>query len=90
MRFWFLLLFPVISSAQVKPEGFIIQINDRSMYVLSPEKKKDMFAVVVENRSLSDQVGKFIVGSKILKFVSVKLRQLRWKINQTHLLYSFL
>lgn len=72
MRFWFLLLFPVISFAQVKPEGFIIQINDRSMYVLSPEKKKNMFAVIVENRSLSDQVGKFTVGSKILKFVSVK------------------
>ena len=72
MRFWFLLLFPILSFAQVKPEGFIIQINDRSMYVLSPEKTKMMFSVIVENRSLSDQVGKFIVGSKILKFVSVK------------------
>lgn len=72
MRFWFLLLFPLLSFAQVKPEGFIIQVNDRSMYVLSPEKKKAIFSVIVENRSLSDQVGKFVVGSKILKFVSVK------------------
>jgi hypothetical protein len=72
MKFWFLLLFPILSFADVKPEGFIIQINDRSMYVLSPEKKKIMYSVIVENRSLSDQVGKFIVGSKILKFVSVK------------------
>jgi hypothetical protein len=72
MRFWFLLLFPVLSFAQVKPEGFIIQIGDRNMYVLSPEKKKNMFAVIVENRSLSDQVGKFVVGNKILKFISVK------------------
>jgi hypothetical protein len=42
------------------------------MYVLSPEKKKAIFSVIVENRSLSDQVGKFIVGNKILKFISVK------------------
>jgi hypothetical protein len=41
------------------------------MNVLSPEKKKNMFTVIVENRSLSDQVGKFTVGNKILKFVSV-------------------
>ena len=72
MRFWFLLLLPVLSFAQVKAEGFIIQINDRSMSVLSPMKKKAMFSVLVENRSLSDQVGKFVVGSKILKFVAVK------------------
>lgn len=72
MRLWFLLLFPLLSFAQVKPESFIIQVNDRSMYVLSPDKKKNVFSVIVENRSLSDQVGKFVVGSKILKFVSVK------------------
>ena len=72
MRFWFLLLFPVLSFAQVKTEGFIVQINDRSMYVLSPQTKRNMFAVIVENKSLSDQIGKFVVGSKILKFVSVK------------------
>lgn len=31
-----------------------------------------MFSVIVENKSLSDQIGKFIVGNKILKFVSVQ------------------
>ncbi len=72
MRFWLLLLFPLLSLAQVKPEGFIIQVNDRSMYVLSPEKKKVIFSVIVENKSLSDQVGKFVVGNKILKFISVR------------------
>jgi hypothetical protein len=72
MKFWFLLLLPVLSFAQIKTEGFIIQINDRSMSVLSPEKKKVLFSVLIENKSLSDQVGKFIVGDKILKFVSVK------------------
>lgn len=72
MRFWFLLLLPLVSFADVRPEGFIIQINDRSMYVLSPDKKKNMFSVIVENKSLSDQVGKFIIGSKIIKFISVQ------------------
>jgi hypothetical protein len=72
MRSWFLLLLPALSFAQVKTQSFIIQINDRSMSVLSPEKKKEMFSVLVENKSLSDQVGKFIVGDKIIKFVSVK------------------
>lgn len=71
MKFVFLLLLPLFAFAQVKTEGFIVQINDRSMNVLSPEKKKNMFTVIVENRSLSDQVGKFTVGNKILKFVSV-------------------
>lgn len=73
MKLWVtLFLFSTFIFAQVKTEGFIVQINDRSMYVLSPDKKKPMYAVIVENRSLSDQVGKFIVGGKILKFVSVK------------------
>lgn len=72
MTLWVLFLIPLVSLAQVRPEGFIIQVNDRSMYVLSPETKKNMFSVIVENKSLSDQVGKFMAGSKIIKFVSVK------------------
>jgi hypothetical protein len=73
MKWWLVLLFcPLICFAQVKTEGFIIQINDRSMNVFSPEKRRPMFAVIVENHSLSDQVGKFMVGSKILKFISVQ------------------
>jgi hypothetical protein len=71
MNYLFLFLVPILAFSQVKTEGFIIQVNDRSVYVLSPEKKNSLFSVIVENRSLSDQVGKFIVGSKILKFVSV-------------------
>ncbi len=71
MSYLFLLFLPFLAFSQVKTQGFIIQVNDRSVYVLSPEKKNALFSVIVENRSLSDQVGKFIVGSKILKFVSV-------------------
>lgn len=72
MKFLFLLLVPMISFAAVKTEVFVVQINDRSMSVISPDNSRPMFSVIVENRSLSNQVGKFIVGSKILKFVSVE------------------
>jgi hypothetical protein len=72
MSLWPLIFLSFISFAQVKPEGFIIQINDRSMHVLSPDRDKNIFSVIVENRSLSNQIGKFMVGSKILKFISVQ------------------
>lgn len=72
MKFLFLLLLPLLAHAQVKTEGFVIQINDRSMSVLSPAKKRNLFSVIVENRSLSDQVGKFQVAGKTLKHVSVQ------------------
>jgi hypothetical protein len=71
MKFLFLLFFPVLVMGQTKTEGFVIQIHDRSMVVLSPEVKKNFFSVLVENKSLTNQVGKFSVGNKILKFVSV-------------------
>jgi hypothetical protein len=61
--------------AQVKPETFVVQINDRSLSVNAPANKKNTFSVVVENRSLSDQLGKFIVQGKLLKYISVKSGQ---------------
>ena len=61
--------------AQTKPETFVVQLYDRSITVLSPEAKKNIFSVLVENHSLSDQVGKFMTNGKILKFVSVKTGQ---------------
>lgn len=74
---WFLSLMMLSSVAfsQVKTENFVIQIQDRNMSVLSPETRKNLFTVMIENRSLSDQIGKFIVQGKILKFVSVKSGQ---------------
>ncbi len=71
MKFVFLMMLSFSVFAQVKPESFVVQINDRSMYVLSPDKKRNLFSVIVENRSLSDQVGKFVVGNKILKYISI-------------------
>jgi hypothetical protein len=64
-----------LAVAQPKTETFVIQINDRSMSILSPDKKKPIFSVLVENHSLSDQVGKFTVQGKLLKYVSVKSGQ---------------
>lgn len=73
MKFVFLFLFPLMAmAAQPKPETFVVQINDRSMNVWAMEKKKPLFAVLVENRSLSDQIAKFVVNGKTVKFVSVK------------------
>ena len=72
MMIWLLSLLPLMVMAQVKSESFVIQIQDRSMNVISPDKERAQFSVVIDNRSLSDQVGKFMVSGKVLKFVSVK------------------
>ncbi|HXH74434.1 MAG TPA: hypothetical protein VNJ08_05690 [Bacteriovoracaceae bacterium] len=66
-----LIFFPFMVLAESRSDAFIIQINDRSMSVVSPDKLRPLFAVVVENRSLSDQVGKFTIKGKIVKFVSI-------------------
>jgi hypothetical protein len=69
---WFLLLLISLNAVGASNEAFIIQINDRSMSVITPVTKRALFSVIVENRSLSDQIGKFTANGKILKFVSVK------------------
>lgn len=66
------LLLPLTLFAQVSSEAFIIQVHDRNIKVVAPEKARPLFSVIVENRSLSDQVGKFTAGEKILKYVSVR------------------
>lgn len=72
MKFCLLLLFPVLAlAAAPKSEVFIIQVMDRRMSVISPEKERKLFSVIVENRSLSDQVGRFEARGKLLKYVSV-------------------
>lgn len=70
MKFGLLILLTSFSCFAV--ETFVIQIDDRSMTVESPLKHKTLFSVIVENRSLSDQVGKFTVDGKNLKFVTIK------------------
>lgn len=61
-----------LALAQPQTETFVIQIKDRSLSIISPDKRKPLYTVLVENRSLSDQLGKFMVQGKILKYVSVK------------------
>lgn len=76
MKALFFLFFVLgVAHAAPKAETFVVTIQDRSMSVIAPDKRKDLFSVLIENRSLSDQVGKFIVGGKNLKFVSVKSGQ---------------
>jgi hypothetical protein len=67
-----LLLTPMLAWTQAKSEAFIIQISDRSMNVTSPENARSRFSIIVDNRSLSDQVGRFSVNDKILKYISVR------------------
>ncbi len=72
MKFCLFLLLPVLAHAAAsKSEVFIIQVMDRRMSVLSPEKERKLFSVIVENRSLSDQVGRFEARGKLLKYISV-------------------
>lgn len=66
-----LFLLPLVSFAAPKTEVFIIQVMDRKMTVLSPETQRKLFSVIVENRSLSDQVGRFESKGKLLKYIAV-------------------
>ena len=66
------LLFTSLGFTQAKSEAFTVRIQDRSISVNSPVKRRDLFSVIVENRSLSDQIGKFMAGGKPLKFISLK------------------
>ncbi len=66
-----LLLLPMLAYAAPKTEVFIIQVMDRKMTVLSPDNHRKLFSVIVENRSLSDQVARFQVKGKLLKYISV-------------------
>jgi hypothetical protein len=69
---WLFLLLCLSLDVSAKVETFVIQVKDRSVTVQAPEKKRELFSVLLENNSLSDQVGKFAVNGKTLKFVSIK------------------
>ncbi len=61
----------MLAFAAPKTEVFIIQVMDRKIAVLSPDTERKLFSVIVENRSLSDQVARFQVKGKLLKYISV-------------------
>jgi hypothetical protein len=69
--FIFFLILP-IAHGNLKREGFLIQIGDRSFSVVSPQKREDIFSVVIENKSLSDQIGKFILNNKTIKHLAIR------------------
>ncbi len=71
MKYLFILFFPLMTWANATNESFIIQISDREMKVISPDKARSLFSVIIENGSLSNQVGRFMAKGQNLKFVSV-------------------
>lgn len=66
-----LLVLPALSVSAAKTETFIIQVMDRKISVISPENERKLFSVIVENRSLSDQVARFESKGKLLKYISI-------------------
>ncbi len=72
MKIGLLFFIPLFAQAAENSLAFIVKIQDRSMSVESPEKKKNQFTVIIENQSLSTQIGKFMVKEKNLKFISVE------------------
>lgn len=91
MNVFLVLLFSFFVEAKMKTESFIIQIGDQKINVLSPGNRQNTFSVILENKSLSNQTGKFMIGNKDLKFVSVKagLSETVEIENKTNLLVHF-
>jgi len=53
-------------------EAFKVELHDRKIRVEAPKSVSSQYAVIVENLSLNDVVGKFHSAGKDLKFVNVK------------------
>ena len=69
----FLLLNILTVHALAAPQidSFFIKVDDRKIEVNAPKKRTTIFSVIVENKSLTDQVAKFVAGSETLKFINV-------------------
>ena len=70
MKWLFLTMF--LTNLALAGEAFKIELYDRKVRVESPLKIQGQYAVIVENLSMSDVVGKFHAGGKDLKFINVK------------------
>ena len=53
-------------------EAFKVELLDRKIRVEAPAKPATQYAVIVDNQSLTDVVGKFHSNGKNLKFINVK------------------
>lgn len=75
MMKWLVLFLVFISlSALAKTtinDGFIVEFMDRKVHVISPERVKGTFVVIVENKSLSSLVAKFSTPEGAIKYISV-------------------
>lgn len=63
----FLFTFPAFAV-----EAFKVELHDRKIRVEAPKSVSTQYAVIVENLSLNDVVGKFHSAGKDLKFINVK------------------
>ena len=66
-----LTMFPAVAFTAPKTETFIIQVMDRKISVISPETERKLFSVIVENKSLSDQVARFESKGRLLKYIAI-------------------
>jgi len=74
LKLWLVLTFILSGSlwGQGHNPSFILKLSDSGISVSSPEKKMKLFSVIIENKSLSDQVAKFVSGTDNLKFVTIE------------------
>jgi len=54
-----------------RTDHFVIKIYERSVIVESLDKVKDVFQVVIENKTLAPQIGKIMVGEKNMVFFNI-------------------
>ncbi len=70
-----LVFFILISLPALAVDAFKIQLHERNVIVDSPNTISSQYAVIIENSSLSNVIGKFYAGNTDLKFVNVKAGQ---------------
>lgn len=71
-------------------DAFRVTVLDRSVRLEAPSRVGKIYSVIVENKSLSDVVGKFHSHGEDLKFVSVKAnssKSVEFSHQSKHLVY---
>lgn len=68
-----LLISSSVFAQNEKIEEFVVTIYDRSLKVISPDKAKNTYSIVIENKSLAKVIGKVQNSSgKIYSIVSIE------------------
>ncbi|MBY0517335.1 MAG: hypothetical protein K2P81_10525 [Bacteriovoracaceae bacterium] len=69
------IFFILISLPALAVDAFKIHMQERNVIVDSPNTVTSQYAVIIDNSSLSNIIGKFYAGNTDLKFVNVKAGQ---------------